>query len=109
MADDGSLNFTSEGEAHLVAEVTQDATEATITLDGEERAFAADPAEEPAGLYRKVETVGGEELVGGWIVPESDEEHGAVKNRSSGLVQSDVELARPSRPADGFMGSDIEL
>jgi hypothetical protein len=109
VADDGSLKFTSEGGAHLVAEVMQDATGSTITRDGEERAFAADHAEEPAGLYRKVETVGGEELVGGWILLESGEERGAVKSRSSGFVNSGIEVARPSRPADGFMGSDIDF
>ncbi|HSK98728.1 MAG TPA: hypothetical protein VK869_00170 [Rubrobacteraceae bacterium] len=93
-----------------MAEVAKDNTEGTVAFPkGEEHAFAASPAGEPAGLYRAEETGDGEELVGGWILLESGEERGAVKNRSTGFISSGVELARPSQPVNGFMGGNIDL
>lgn len=103
VADDGSLDLRSEGGAHLVANVSGEAAEGSVTLpDGEERAFAASPVEAPAGLYRAEETVEGEEYVGGWIELANEEERGAVKNRSSGFIDLNGDLSRPSEPVDGF-------
>ncbi|AHY45993.1 Hypothetical Protein RradSPS_0710 [Rubrobacter radiotolerans] len=110
VAEDGSLELRSENGAKLSAQVSGDGTEGTVQLPGgEEYAFSADPAEEPAGLYRAEETVDGEEYVGGWIQLPSGEERGAVKNTSSGFVGGNIELARPSKPINGFIGNDIEL
>ena len=50
VAQDGSLDLRSEGGALLVAEVAKSGTEGTVTLEGEEHAFSASRAEEPAGL-----------------------------------------------------------
>lgn len=109
VAGDGSLDLTGEGGAGLSAEVADGGVSGTVTLGGEEHAFSAEPAEEPAGLYRKVKEVGGEEYVGGWIELPSGEERGAVRNTSSGFIDPLDDLARPSRPVSGFMESDIEF
>jgi hypothetical protein len=109
VADGGSLDLRSEGGAHLVAEVTESGTKGTVTFSGQEHSFSASPAEEPAGLYRAEETVDGTEYVGGWILLESGEQRGTVKNRSSGFMGGGIELARPSRPVDGFIGQGVEF
>jgi hypothetical protein len=100
VADDGSLDLRSDGGEHLVAEVSESGTEGTLAFPG---------GEEPAGLYRAEETVDGTEYVGGWILLEGGEQRGAVKNRSSGFVSGNVDLASPSQPVDGFMGSGVDL
>jgi hypothetical protein len=109
VADDGSLDLTSEGGAGLSADIAEEGASGTVTLDGEDHAFTAGPAEEPAGLYRKAEEADGEELLGGWIELASGEQRGAVRNRSAGFIQSDVDLARPSRPVNGFISSGIDF
>jgi len=81
-----------------------------VTLaDGEEHAFSADPAEAPAGLYRVEETIDGEELLGGWIELSSHEERGAVKSRSSGFINLNGDLSRPSEPVDGFVQQSVGI
>ena len=109
VAGDGSLKMRSEGGARLVAEVVADGASGTLTLSGEEHAFSASPAEEPAGLYRAEETVDGEGYLGGWIELPNGEVRGAVNSTSSGFVGSDIELARPQKPVNGFVESDVEL
>lgn len=110
VADDGSLDLTSEGGARLSAEVTGDGAEGRLAFpDGEEHAFVAESVEEPAGLYRAGETVDGTEYVGGWILLENGEERGAVRNTSTGFIDPLGDLARPSRPVSGFTGSGVDL
>ena len=89
------VKVAARRSARLASEVSGDGTVGTLLLGGEEHAFSASPAEEPAGLYRKEETVDGEGYVGGWILLESGEERGAVRNNSTGFMGQDIELARP--------------
>lgn len=111
-SEEGDLDLTGEGGARLLANVEpqEGRIRGTLTLpDRGEFPFEAEPAEAPAGLYRKVEEVNNEELVGGWILLENGEERGAVKNRSTGFVSNEIDLARPSQPVKGFMESGIEF
>ena len=126
VADDGPLDLTGKGGSHLVAGISEDGTEGTITLGGEEHAFSLEPVEEPAGPYRTEKTVDGEEYVGGGIVLPSEESRGAISSRSAGFVSSNIDFAGPGggprftdspssvgslevQRADGFVGGSIDL
>lgn len=85
--EDGSLDLASNSGARLRAEFTPGEARGTLTLDGEEFPFTAEPVEGESGLYRATKTVDGEEWVGGWILLPNGEERGLAKSRETNQKQ----------------------
>lgn len=106
--NDNSFDLTSENGDHLTGEFNENNASGTITLtDGTALTFQAERVDEPAGLYRNVETIDGVETVSGWIVLANDEFRGGTKsgtqftsaaNQPLGWTDPDVNPVRWTDP-----------
>lgn len=75
------LDLTSEGGAHLTADVSDKAVTGTLTYEGRSQPFSLSKAEGEAGLYRFQGDFEGEDSLIGWIVLPSGEEVGTRRSR----------------------------
>ena len=88
-----TLDLDGDGGATVAARVTKSRVTGTVTLaDGTSLDFRAKPAKRPAGIYRAVAADGADLYEGGWIVLPDGTQRGAVLNRTTGTVASNVNL-----------------
>ena len=76
-----AFDLTSEAGDRLTGESNADGASGTITLtDGTALTFQAERVDQPAGLYRNVETIDGAETISGWIVLANGELRGGRRS-----------------------------